>query len=318
MGIESLTQEIIHDNLSGSQDLTTKAGRLVLRLLQEKKHSPSEELSRDVLEIGSQLLRAQPAMASLFNLFNRILSDLNKAPDGLAAAKDLHRATETYIREMKEHNRSISAHLFHRVRTKDTILIYSSSRSVTEALFHCWKKGKRFSVICSESRPTGEGTLLARRLATQGIPTSLTTDALALSLMTAPPESKRRVSLALVGADSVSLRGLTNKSGTLCLAIVAKHCSVPFYALAGSEKFLPSNYPIDNAIQDKPPEEILAHPPRGLKIINRYFDLTPLSYLTALITEKGPLSPLEIKRQLKKLTFHPRLTAALKKVNSQK
>ncbi len=114
MGIESLTQEIIHDNLSGSQDLTTKAGRLVLRLLQEKKHSPSEELSRDVLEIGSQLLRAQPAMASLFNLFNRILSDLNKAPDGLAAAKDLHRATETYIREMKEHNRSISAHLFHR------------------------------------------------------------------------------------------------------------------------------------------------------------------------------------------------------------
>ncbi len=318
MTIDLLTQEIIHDNLSGSQDLTTKAGRLVLRLLQEKKHSPSEELNRDVLEIGSKLLRAQPAMASLFNLFNRILSDLNKAPHGPAAAKDLHHATESYIREMKEHNRSISAHLFHRVRTKDTILIYSSSRSVTEALFHCWKNGKRFSVICNESRPNGEGTLLARRLATQGIPTSLTTDALALSLMTAPPGSKKRVSLALVGADSVSLRGLTNKAGTHPLAIVAKHCSVPFYALAGSEKFLPSNYPIDKAIQDKPPEEILAHPPKGLKIINRYFDITPLSYLTAVITEKGPLTPLEIKKHLKKLKFHPRLMAALKFVNGQK
>ncbi len=318
MSIDLLTREIIHDNLSGSQDLTDKAGFLILQLLQERKHPSPAGLRRDLLKVGTRLLHAQPAMASLLNLFNTILFALNDAPNGPAAAREVRFATETYTREMKEHNRSISAHLFHRVRTKDTILIHSSSRSVTEALFHCWKNGKRFSVICSESRPAGEGTLLACRLATQGIPTSLTTDALALSLMTALPGSKRRVSLALVGADSVSLSGLTNKSGTLCLAIVAKHCSVPFYALAGSEKFLPSNYPIDKAIQDKPPEEILAHPPRGLKIINRYFDITPLSYLTAVITETGPLTPQEIKNQLKKLNSHPRLMAALKKVNSQK
>jgi len=318
MSIDSLTKEIIHDNLSGSQDLTHKTGFLIFQLLQGKKHPSPKELRSDVLEIGRRLLRAQPAMASLFNLFNTILSNLNNAPDGPAAVREVHLATEAFIREMKDHNRSISAHLFHRVRTKDTILIYSSSRSVTEALLHCWKNGKRFSVICSESRPAGEGTRLARGLAAQGITTSLTTDALALSLMTAPIHSKRRVSMALVGADSVAPRGLTNKVGTHPLAVVAKHCSVPFYALAGSEKFIPLTYPIETAIQDKPSEEILTHPPRGLKIINRYFDITPLSYLTAVITEKGALTPQEIKKHLKKLIIHPGLIAALKFVNGQK
>jgi len=318
MSIELLIQEIIHDNLSGSQDLTNKAGFLILQLLQDRKHPSPEGLSRDLLKVGSRLLPAQPAMASLLNLFNTILFALNDAPNGPTAVREVRLATEAFIREMNEHNKALSNHLFRQVRTKDTILTYSGSRSVRETLLHCWQKGKRFSVICSESRPAGEGTLLARRLIARGIPTSLTTDALTLSLLTASHGSKGRVNMTLVGADSVSSRGLTNKAGTHPLAVVANHSTVPFYALAGSEKFLPSNYPIDKAIQDKPPEEILAHPPRGLKIINRYFDITPLSYLTAIITEKGPLTPLEIKKHLKKLKFHPRLTAALKFVNGQK
>jgi translation initiation factor 2B subunit (eIF-2B alpha/beta/delta family) len=60
---------------------------------------------------------------------------------------------------MIEHNKALSNHLFRRLRTKDTILTYSGSRSVRESLVHCWKKGKQFSVVCSESRPAGEGTL---------------------------------------------------------------------------------------------------------------------------------------------------------------
>ena len=318
MSIDLLTQEIVHDNLSGSQDLTIKAGLLILQLLQVKKHASPEGLIRDLLKVGSRLLHAQPAMASLLNLFNSILFALNDAPNGPVAVREVRFATEAFIREMNEHNKALSNHLFRRLRTKDTILTYSGSRSVRESLVYCWKKGKRFSVVCSESRPAGEGTLLARRLVAEGIPTSLTTDALALSLLTASHRSKGRVNMTLVGADSVSPRGLTNKAGTHPLALVANHSSVPFYALAGSEKFLPWNFPIEAAIHNSPPEEILAHPPRKLKIINHTFDITPLSHLTGVITEKGLLSPREIQIQLKQVHFHPGLMAALKKTYIQK
>ncbi len=316
MRFDLLIQEIIHDKLSGSQDLTHQAGSLILQLLRGKKDPSPERLRRDLLKVGSRLLHAQPAMASLLNLFNTILFTVNDAHDGPAAVREVRTATQGFIRKMNEHNKALSNHLFRRLRTKDTILTYSGSRSVRESLVHCWKKGKRFSVVCSESRPAGEGTLLARRLVAKGIPTSLTTDALALSLLTASHRSKGRVNMTLVGADSVSPRGLTNKAGTHPLALVANHSSVPFYALAGSEKFLPWNFPIERAIQDIPPEEILAHPPKRLKIINRTFDITPLSYLTGVITEKGLLSPREIQMQLKQVHFHPGLMAALKLVNS--
>ncbi len=318
MSIHPAIQGITQDNLSGSQEITNKASLLILQLLRDRKHPSPELLGRDLLKVGSRLLHAQPVMASLLNLFNTALSALNDVPSGSTGVREIRFTTKTFIREMNEHNENISNHLFRQVRTKDTILTYSSSRSVREALLRCWKKGKRFSVICSESRPAGEGTLLARRLVAGGIPTSLTTDALALSLLSASHGSEDRVNMILVSADSVSPRGLTNKAGTHPLALVANHTSVPFYALAGSEKFFPWNFPVERMIPDAPQKEVLAHAPRKLKIINRIFDVTPLTNVTGIITEKGLFTSQEMRTHLKKLHVHPGLMAALKKVYIQK
>jgi len=75
---------------------------------------------------------------------------------------------------------------------------------------------------------------------------------------------------------------------------------------------------MEAAIHSSPAEEILTDPPKRLKIINRTFDITPLSHLTGVITEKGLLSPREIQMQLKQVHFHPGLMATLKKVISPK
>ena len=311
MDYAPLIEEISRDNLSGAQELARKAGSIVCRLIEEKKSSPLEELRGIVHEVCGALLNAQPAMASLFNLFDRILPELDRAASGAAAASAVRASSQAFIEEMQGHNRKISARIFDLIKKEGVIITHSASRSVREALRHCWKEGKRFSVICTESRPACEGTILASHLAEQGIPTSLTTDALCLSLMMAPPHGNKENRIVLVGADSVSLHGLTNKAGTLGLAMTARNCSIPFYALAGSEKFLPSTFPIEKAIQERPPEEILSPPPDGLRIINRYFDITPLPYLTAVVTEQGILPPQDLEEQLEKLTPHAQLMAAL-------
>ena len=311
MDLVSLIEEFTRDNLSGAQGLAKIAGSIVCRLTEEKESASPEEVRSAVLEAGGALLRAQPAMASLFNLFDRILLVLDEPPSRAAPAEAVRRVTRSFVAEMGEHNRKISAHLFDLVKSEAVIITHSASRSVREALVHCWEKGKLLSVICCESRPACEGAALARDLAERGIPTSLTTDALCLSLIMAPPHGWKESRVVLVGADSVSPNGLINKVGTLGLAIIARNCSIPFYALAGNEKFLPSTFPVEQAIQEKPPEEILSHPIDGLKIINRYFDITPLPYLTAVITEQGILPPQDLLEQLEKLSLNPQLIAAL-------
>jgi translation initiation factor 2B subunit (eIF-2B alpha/beta/delta family) len=85
-----------------------------------------------------------------------------------------------------------------------------------------------------------------------------------------------RAQMVFVGADSISPRGLVNKTGTALLALAAAKLSVPMYALCGSEKFLPESY--------EPPAE----PPN-------YFESTPLEYLTGIVTEDGVLRPTEIR-----------------------
>jgi methylthioribose-1-phosphate isomerase len=162
-------------------------------------------------------------------------------------------------------------------------------------------------VLCTESRPACEGAALALDLTRHGIPTSLTTEAMAFYLMLAPPTLKDRVRLVLVGADSISRHGVTNKAGTLGLALAARSCSLPLYVLAGSEKFIPDVYPVKKAILHKPGGEILSPIPQGLTIINRYFDITPLQYVTATVSEKGPLSYRGLRASLRGLRIHPDL-----------
>jgi methylthioribose-1-phosphate isomerase len=69
------------------------------------------------------------------------------------------------------------------------------------------------------------------------------------------------------------------------------------------DKILPKEYPIILKYQ-KNPEEILTQSIKNVTPINYYFDLTPLEFLTGIITEKGILSPLEIQEHINKLPIH--------------
>ena len=73
----------------------------------------------------------------------------------------------------------------------------------------------RFDVICTESRPINEGVNLAAKLGGEGIRVKLVIDAAVCSIL---PQAQ----IVLIGADSLSAKGLVNKIGTLCLALAAR------------------------------------------------------------------------------------------------
>jgi translation initiation factor 2B subunit (eIF-2B alpha/beta/delta family) len=112
--------------------------------------------------------------------------------------------------------------------------------------------------------------------------------------------------LILVGADALSSLGVVNKIGTHGLALAAKQYNKPIYALCSMDKILPKEYPIIYKYE-KNPYEIISKPIKNITPVNYYFDLTPLEFITGIITEKGILSPFEIQDHIKKLPFHKNL-----------
>ncbi|MFQ6112298.1 MAG: translation initiation factor eIF-2B, partial [Nitrospinota bacterium] len=142
----------------------------------------------------------------------------------------------------------------------------------------------------------------ARRLSRRGIPVKLMADAAAASYL---PE----VSRVFVGGDALCPEGLLNKIGTYPLALAAREWGVPFFALCGSEKFLPQISP-GAAKAPKPGRELLSRSLRGVRVVNYYFDLTPLSLITGVIWEEGTLAEEALHRKLKEACVHPALSAS--------
>ena len=179
------------------------------------------------------------------------------------------------------------------------ILTHSASGAVETALHRAQTAGRVSQVYCTESRPMNEGVGLAERLASVGIAVTLIADSLAPSLV-------KQVDRVLLGADTVYPGGVINKAGSYGLALAAQAAHTPLYVLAGSEKFLPSAFVDETTMlgEERPAAHLLPNPLPGVGTLNLQFDRTPLSLVTAIITDRGVLGPDDVRRSCEELTIH--------------
>ena len=153
---------------------------------------------------------------------------------------------------------------------------------------------KRISVLADETRPFLQGArLTAWELHQDRIPVTLLCDNMAGAMM-----AKGKVDLVVVGADRIAANGDTaNKIGTYSLAVLAAHHGIPFYVAAPRSTFDPAA-PTGAAIpiEERPQTEVLtcfgtSLAPEGVGAANPAFDVTPHDLITAIVTEDGPIQP---------------------------
>ena len=151
-------------------------------------------------------------------------------------------------------------------------------------------KNKRITVIANETRPYLQGArLTAWELVQEGIPCTLVTDNMAGHLM-----SRGEVDVIVVGADRIAANGDTaNKIGTYPLAVLAKRHSIPFYVVAPLSTFDPKiSSGRDIPIEERPADEVTGYrqtrwAPKGVRVRNPAFDVTPAELITGIVCEKG-------------------------------
>jgi translation initiation factor eIF-2B subunit delta len=279
-GMAKALWEIKKDTSSGAAELAEQAARLLLDALKQGQ-------GMEIKALGRALIDAQPAMAPMLNLVNYLFHAIESIQDPQAIREKGKIAVQGFLDSLRTASEKIRGHALGLLKGKKRVMTHSYSSTVLGVLVGA----RGIEVICPEARPLGEGLSTARALGEQGIRVRLVTDFAALSLV---GESD----LVMVGADAITLEGVVNKIGTYGLALAARDNSVPFYVLAGWEKFLPPPFAQALRIEKKDPQEITQETIPNVAVENRYFDFTPLELITAVVTQAGVISADEVRRQL--------------------
>ncbi len=163
--------------------------------------------------------------------------------------------------------------------------------------------GKKIHVFADETRPFLQGSrLTAWELTKDSIPTTVISDNMAGAMM-----KQGKIGAVVVGADRIAANGdVANKIGTYTVAVLAKEHGIPFYVAAPW-----STIDLATATGDLIPIEQrsareVTHlagrqlTPDGVGIENPAFDVTPYSYVAAIITERG-IARIPYSESLRKL-----------------
>jgi translation initiation factor 2B subunit (eIF-2B alpha/beta/delta family) len=237
-------------------------------------------------------------MASIFSLANNLLIKLDKNKNE-KPEEVVYKFCIKYINELESAEEKICKQVLKILKKNSTIITHSYSSTVINALLYAKKSGKKFSIVCTESRPKNEGLKLAEILGEHKIPVKLLVDSAIFSLIP-------YADLIFVGGDAITDGGLINKIGTKGIAMTAHHYYTPTYALCSTNKFLPKKY-IVTLDHLKDPNEVINRKMSNVTPVNYYFDYTPLDYITGIITEKEILEPVKVKEKIKNLRINKAL-----------
>lgn len=155
-------------------------------------------------------------------------------------------------------------------------------------------EGKKLHVYVDETRPVLQGArLTAWEMKKEKIPATLICDNMAGFLM-----MQGKIDKVIVGADRIAANGdAANKIGTYALAVLARAHRIPFFIAAPLSTFdFSLSTGAEIPIEERPADEVTAFrgvpaAPKGMKVYNPAFDVTPARLISAIITEKGILAP---------------------------
>ena len=257
--------------------------------------------------VSETLSSSRPTAVNLFWALERMNRVAQSSEDVSKIKKDLLAEARKIEAENDEANRRLSELGAELIQEGFTILTHCNAGSLATAGYGtalgiikmAREQGKRIEVYATETRPLLQGARLTTwELLKENIPVTLITDSMAGYFM-----NKGEIDCVIVGADRIAANGdVANKIGTYTLAVLAMENAIPFYVaapLSTIDLSLPTGE--DIPIEERSPDEVthiqgIRIAAEGVRAANPAFDVTPHSYVTAIITEKGVIREPYVER----------------------
>ena len=274
--------------------------------VRDSKAKNMAELREEFNEITQTLAATRPTAVNLFwaidrmkRLFKEIAAD--GAEKRTVADRLIQEALAIQAEDI-EGNKRIGRFGQELLPNSGTILTHCNAGALATAGYGtalgviraAVENGKRIRVLADETRPFLQGArLTAWELWKDDIDVRVISDNMAGSFM-----HQGLIDAVIVGADRIAANGdVANKIGTYSVAVLAKQHEIPFYAAAPLSTLdlkIPDGSHIP--IEQRDPTEVthigsVRVVPEGVPVFNPAFDVTPNSFVTAIITDRGVALP---------------------------
>lgn len=275
--------------------------------VQQIDSADAEEFMRRFEEIADEFRSTRPTAVNLFWAIDRMLKtardNLNRPVAEIRQI--LTDEAVAILNDDIEINRTLGRNGAALLNDGWTVLTHCNAGALATAGYGtalgviraAVESGKRIRVLADETRPRLQGMkLTAWELARIGVPVTIITDNMAGWAM-----SRGMVDSVVVGADRIAANGDTaNKIGTYGVAVLARAHGIPFYVAA---PFSTVDFAIPDGscipIEERSECEVthigdLRIAPEGVCAWNPAFDVTPAELVTAVITERGIITPAKL------------------------
>jgi len=302
--VETMWQAIKRLSVRGAPAIGVAAAFGVLLGIQKYKGKDRAEFLKLFHKTCDYLATSRPTAVNLFNMLNemRAVVDCNPMADVTTLKKALEyqamsifKADQAVCRRMGDHGAKLIRNGMHCLTVCNAGALATVDYGTALGVFYSAKKlGRKFSVYSLETRPLLQGArLTCWELLQEKIDTTLICDNMAASLM-----GHGQVDIIFTGADRIASNGDTaNKIGTYMLAVLAKYHGIPFYVVAPRSTFdLSIKSGLQIPIEERNADEVthfagVATAPKGVKVYNPAFDVTPAKLITGIVTEFGIIRP---------------------------
>eukprot|EP01112_Ceratiomyxa_fruticulosa_P006248 TRINITY_DN1703_c0_g1_i1.p1 TRINITY_DN1703_c0_g1~~TRINITY_DN1703_c0_g1_i1.p1 ORF type:complete len:683 (-),score=159.69 TRINITY_DN1703_c0_g1_i1:30-2078(-) len=245
------------------------------------------------------LIDCRPMSISMGNAINYLKLEMGKT-SGMTdpeAKEFMYEKIDGFVQErVVLADTQIAAFGSGRIIDGDVVLTYARSHVVELILLKAHQEGKNFRVIVVDSCPKREGRQLLCSLASAGLKCTYT-------LLSGISYIMKEVNKVIVGAYSLLSNGaLVSRVGTAVVASVAHAFNVPLIVSCETYKFT-ERVQLDaicfNQLGD--PDELQGdgvlkdwRNNQNLKLLNLMYDLTPMEYISMVITEVGMIPPTSV------------------------
>lgn len=189
---------------------------------------------------------------------------------------------------------SINPLVFKIIKSNDVIFTHCHSTNVINALIYSKKKGKKFEVYNTETRPLFQGRKTAEELRKAGIKITQFVDS-AIDIALEKKQNTKKADIIFLGADAILKDGVINKVGSGMIAELAHIHKIPLYIVADSWKY--SGHCVK--IEERDFHEIWKKVPKRVKVRNPAFEKIQKKYIKAVISEMGVLSYTSFLKKVK-------------------
>ncbi len=293
--VEEMAEAIRNLRIRGAPLLGAAAGFALALAAYHSKVKTTEQLLSELGSAAETIKSTRPTAVNLFWAVDRVLSKARTHHGNLADLKKMvTQEAQNIADEDAAANLSIGKNGAGLIDDGEVILTHCNAGELATVEYGtalgviraAWNQGKRIKVIATETRPLLQGARLTTyELKREGIPVTLITDNMVGYVL-----QKKLANSVIVGADRIVQDAVINKIGTFTVAVVAKEHNIPFYVAAPKSTFDLSRTSAEVKIEERKPTEVthlgtVEVATKGVRVLNPAFDITPLSYVSAIICE---------------------------------